>query len=118
MRERLSKVEKDVAEIKRFTTLGVDDDNNMVIEDTPLNYPSDNSPLPPPSSNPPPHPHPSHLPPRTPSPPPGSPPQTDDAKKRENSQERNDKHMVTTKTPYRLEMSESGKDDNQRNRCS
>ncbi|CAI9279871.1 unnamed protein product [Lactuca saligna] len=69
--ERLTRVEKDVANMKHIITLGEDDD--MVIDDTPPKSPSDNPPVPPPpSSNASP---PSHPPPCTPSPPFGSPPQ-------------------------------------------
>lgn len=45
--ERLSKVEKDVADIKRTMTLGDNDD--MMIEDTPPRCPRSNPPPPPPS---------------------------------------------------------------------
>ncbi|CAI9260800.1 unnamed protein product [Lactuca saligna] len=74
-------------------------------KDTPPNYLGDN-PLPP-SSNPfSPHSPPYHPPPHTTSLPPGSPPQTDDAKKGEKSQGRNDQEMVTAKTSSLTEMSE------------
>lgn len=85
MGERLTNVEKDVADLKHFMILGDDDADDMVIEDTPLNSPDDNPPPPiPPSSNLPPPPppssnlspllpQPSHLP-HTSSPPSGYPP--------------------------------------------
>ncbi|CAI9261562.1 unnamed protein product [Lactuca saligna] len=112
--ERLTKVEKDVAEIKHFITLG-DDDDYMFTEDTPPNSPGDNPSPPPPSSNPhPPPPPPFHPPPHTPFPSSGSPTQTNDAKKGENSQESNYQKMVTATTPYLPEMYESGRDDNQK----
>lgn len=85
MGERLTNVEKDVADLKHFMILGDDDADDMVIEDTPLNSPDDNPPPPiPPSSNLPPPPPPSSnlsplLPPpsqlpHTSSPPSGYPP--------------------------------------------
>ncbi|XP_023770756.1 uncharacterized protein LOC111919426 [Lactuca sativa] len=87
--ERLTIVEKDVADMKFFMILADDDDDNIVIKVTPPNSLGDNPPPPPPppplSSNPPPKhlpppPPTSHPPHRTPSPLPGSPPPTDDAK--------------------------------------
>ncbi|CAI9271043.1 unnamed protein product [Lactuca saligna] len=82
---RLSKVEKDVVEMKRFMALvDDDDDDDMVVDNTPPKSPCN---PPPPSSNPPlPPPLPSHPPPYTPSSPFGSPPQYNVAKKGENHQ--------------------------------
>ncbi|KAL7583314.1 uncharacterized protein LOC111881298 [Lactuca sativa] len=78
MTKRLTKVERDVAIMKRLMALD-DDDDDMVVDDTPPNSPGNNPPLPPPPlTNLPP---PSNPPPKTPPPPPNSPPQSDAAKK-------------------------------------
>ncbi|CAI9281004.1 unnamed protein product [Lactuca saligna] len=70
MNTRLAKVERDVTAMKQLMNLG-DDDDDMVVNDTPPNSPCDNPPPhPPPSLNPPPpSPPPSHPPTPTPSPP-------------------------------------------------
>ena len=44
--KRMTKVERDVADIKRFMALFDDDVNDMVIDDTPPNSPGDNPPPP------------------------------------------------------------------------
>lgn len=73
MGESLTRMENDVADMKRFMALG--DDVDMIIDDTRPNYPRDS---PPPLSYPPP---------RNPSPVHGSHPQFDAAKKGGNSQQ-------------------------------
>lgn len=86
------------------------DDDDMVIDDTPPKSPGDNTPLPPPASSNPPSPY--HLPPRTPSPPPGSPPQSDIAKKGENSQgspDQQTKMVVIASTLSQPKMYEAGR---------
>ncbi|CAI9287949.1 unnamed protein product [Lactuca saligna] len=103
--ERLSKVEQDVVDIKRFMALGGDDDD-MIISDTPPNSPNDN-PLPPPRPL-----SPSHPPRRTPLPTPNSPPQYDAAKKGENNQETFDQQMqmvVIASNPSQPDMFEVGR---------
>ena len=70
MDKRLTKVERDVATMKRLMASDNDDDD-MVVDENPPNAPCDNPPLSPPTStNLPPS---SHPPPRTPYPPPNSP---------------------------------------------
>lgn len=83
MERRSTKVEKDMATMKRCMALGYDDD--MVFDDTLLRSPGDQPPPPqPPSTNIPPS---SYPPLSTPPPPPrNSPPQSDVAKKGENNQ--------------------------------
>lgn len=74
--ERLSKVEKYVADIK--CAMNLVDDDDVMIGDTPPSCPGVNPPPPLPSLNPP---HLSNLPPCTPSPPHESYRKLDDAKK-------------------------------------
>ncbi|CAI9289824.1 unnamed protein product [Lactuca saligna] len=104
MVKRLTKVERDVATMKRLTNLDNGDDD-MVFDNTPPNSLGDNPPPPPPpSTNLPP---PSHPPPRTHSPPPNSPPQSDAAKNAENNQgdpQSMKMQVVIVPTPSQLEM--------------
>ncbi|CAI9289696.1 unnamed protein product [Lactuca saligna] len=86
----------------------------MVIEDTPPNSPGDNPPPSPPSSSnhPPPPPPPSHPPLHTPSPPLGSPTQSNAIKNRENIQEILDQQMqmvAIASPPSQPKMSGSGR---------
>ena len=84
----------------------VDDDYDVMIEDTPPISPNYDQPppLPPPSGN-----NPLSLPPLNPSPHDDPPTQTDDAKKQENNQE----PVMTTVTPVQIDQSNSRRDDNQ-----
>ena len=78
MNKRLIKFERNVATMKRLMAFDGEDDDDMVVDNTPPNSPGDNPPLPhPPSRNPPP---PSHPPPLN------SPPQSDAVKNGENYQ--------------------------------
>ncbi|CAI9285826.1 unnamed protein product [Lactuca saligna] len=73
--KRLTKVEMNVATMKKLMALdGEEDDDNMVVDDTPPNSPGDNTPPPPPLS---------HPPPKPPSLTPISPPQFDASKRGE-----------------------------------
>ncbi|CAI9262292.1 unnamed protein product [Lactuca saligna] len=102
--EQLSKVEKDVTDIKCSTVV---DNDHMMFGDTPPTSLGNHPPHPPPSSNPP---LPSYPSLRTSSPLPDSPLQTDDAKKGEKNQE----PMMNTGSPSQPEMSKSERDDNQK----
>ena len=88
--------------MQKLMALG--DDYDIVVDDSPPNYPCHNLPPPPsPSTNPLP---PLHPPPRTPSPPPNSPPKSDVAKKGENYQEVPQPMQVVI--AYQPEMTERG----------